>query len=244
MLEGIRKLYDERERKLDQAFALQRSSAQSVRSSPISNLIESGQEGISAIANGYPSYVSMLQSLPYVDAQHAFYIFQAINSYQKAANTTLNELQISSRKQAEAHLANSEKAKQAVNEAASLNEQIRDIVNKSGQSAAGSGYEALYIQEGAGSSQNGQGTSGVPLKSDDLKDIRANLNDYVIDSGWFDNYQEETEKQVQDYDAIQNQINDFVQKVRGAMASRIHRFRFQMMCGVLGRPSLYINRST
>ncbi|MBJ6361428.1 TadE/TadG family type IV pilus assembly protein [Paenibacillus sp. GCM10012307] len=220
VLDNIRKLFDERERKLDQALKLQRTSAQSVKSSSLATLIENGQEGVAAIANGYPSYISMMQSLPYVDAKDAYYIFQAINSYQQTVNTTLNELQAASREQAEAHRANREKAKQAIHEAAALNEQIRDIVGKSGQSAAGSGYEALHRQEATEGGQIGQGATGVRVESDDLKDIRSNLNDYVIDNGWFEHYHEEIEKQVRDYDAIQSQINDFVQKVRIAIDSQ------------------------
>lgn len=214
VLESLRKLYDQRERELARALELQRLVGQAVQASALPGLIEN-REGIVAISNGYPSYVSMLESLPYVEGPGLPYMMMAINEYQTSTYKTINQLQALDSQLAAKHQSTESEALQAINAADRINEQIRQLAEQAGQSQAGSGYESL-AKLGGGPDDSSGGAAG---STSELQELRGNLQEYVISAEWFEQFREEIRQQTEGYGQVSAAVAAFRSKVSMAMAA-------------------------
>ncbi|WP_270169247.1 DUF5702 domain-containing protein [Paenibacillus sp. SYP-B4298] len=214
VLEKLRKLYEQRARELAKALELQRAMANTVQASALPGLIE-GREGIVSISNGYPSYVSMLESLPHIQGPGVHYMLISINQYQTATYRTINQLQAADSQMMGQHQAGGSKALQAVDAAERINEQIRQLVEQADKSQAGSGYEALDKLDANG----GTASAGAGGSTAELRELRNGLDKYVMPSDWFEPFRQEIRQQTEEYGKVGEAVAAFRSKVSIAMAA-------------------------
>ncbi|WP_338552632.1 hypothetical protein [Paenibacillus sp. KS-LC4] len=214
LLEQLRKLYDKRQASLNRIFTLQKQAADAMGTSGLKELLPYGELDISIAEDGtaaslsrryeeYAGWVIVDEQL--IAAGKAPKYTQERAEYQSEAITLINELKKLNAKVLPEHIELQSTAKDELEQARLLNEEMRSVESKAKQSPAYSGYDRVSGNQVVGSDLHALSSGEVS----ELQLIQKTADQLFLPDAWFTEYGAELDDQAQSYTAFQIEASGF-----------------------------------
>ncbi|RXZ84747.1 hypothetical protein EBB07_01645 [Paenibacillaceae bacterium] len=216
LLQNLKKLYEARERNLEEALALQRQAAQALEKSGLPELVGGGNESesIRSVTELYPSYVSWVQSDRTLPEEGQPQFTAEIMQYQQRASSVISRLRQIGGQGLTEHEQMQSKAAEKLRLAREINEQMRVLADQAAEAPAHSGFDRLKDLPTDDSEQTDRSYS----PSEELEDIRESAAAVVMEEGWFDAYDMGISQHLADYRTLYGRMQNFAD----AMAAELH----------------------
>ncbi|MEF2967078.1 hypothetical protein V3851_14645 [Paenibacillus sp. M1] len=207
LLGKLQKLYDQREAKLDQVLEEQRLAAESAAG--ISPLIPrsggSGGYGISTaddIAEEYAEYADMVEEDADRDPLERIYTLE-IRIYRNSASRVFDNLEDKNAKATTSHDERLPEAKNLLNEARGINEQMRQVIKEAESRSAQEGYNGVSSIDSTG--------GGETVTGDDaIAEIRRLSDSLLLSESLFADMEGDIEAQATAFDDFAAAVNSFL----------------------------------
>ncbi|MFC3341453.1 hypothetical protein ACFOHW_03200 [Paenibacillus abyssi] len=218
VLEKMEKLYEARERHLSSAIMLQKKAADALASSGVPLLLPAGGSGgsgygtVSGIAENYASYVDWVLSDEDLEEDEKPQYTIEIASFRQSSTMTAFSLRRLSAGLISEHTQMQQQAQHEVESAKKLNEQMRELAQQAESSSSHAGQSRLDGVSGS----KGAVPDQVPQQ---LKEVRLMSEDLVMEAGWFDDFQDEINRQASDFTTLDMETVTFEAQLSAALSS-------------------------
>ncbi|SDW45857.1 hypothetical protein [Paenibacillus sp. CF384] len=191
LLEQLRQLYDEREKRLQEVITIQKEAAASVKKAIGSRMTGSARDIVS-LYGSYEQWISedtirSMKKLPPLRTD-------AINFYRNYASNEADSIVAVLDEAAILHRESGRKAMILLQEAKGLNSAMEDAVKRMSEEGTGDGYDRMNQQKLTGA-RSGSLQAG---ELSTLRESREAAEGIVLDQAWFEAYEEELRHQTVD----------------------------------------------
>ncbi|WP_308635959.1 coiled-coil domain-containing protein [Paenibacillus silvisoli] len=212
LLERVRQLYDEREKRLQEVLALQKAMAEVAKSS-----LEPQVQSAGGVASGYSSYVRWRMEDAMLGPDEEPIHTASIHSYRNSAYSTSSTLKANSSHVLQNHRDKQQQAEALLEEAERLNEAMKTAIQRMREEGAGDGFDRINRKqlpggEGGGSGSNSQGDLTA------FGEARVAAEGLLLEPAWFETYRLELRHQTADMGRVDAAAADFEQAVSAALS--------------------------
>ncbi|WP_219838692.1 hypothetical protein [Paenibacillus sp. R14(2021)] len=209
-LEDIRRMYDEREKRL--ALVMQEQKQAAVQSAQAASAVQAA----AGIAGGYGAYESWLQSDAMLDEDEKPLHSDEIAAYRSQALGGSASVKASTAAALENHREVIRLASTALSEAEQWNASMTAAVARMRKSEEGGGFDRLGGMAVAGQENSSMGAEELSQ----LGQTRESADNLLIKSEWFQQYRQDLNEQNDSFQRIDIQAGNFQQAVQSAIAAR------------------------
>lgn len=209
LLEEVQKLYEERERRLDEVLSLQKQAA-SDASERLASLISSTA---SSIVDGYGDYLRWKQEDAVLEEGEEPAHQAQIAAYRQGASSGAASIVEGASQALSSHRENEQGAQIALQEAKQINAAIQAAADRMNIADGSSGYDHITQKDIVGSR-----SASIDLY--ELGQTRGAVSELVLDADWFDAYAGELSEQTNAIRLVSDRAIAFKTSVSSALAGQ------------------------
>ncbi|GGG76588.1 TadE/TadG family type IV pilus assembly protein [Paenibacillus radicis (ex Gao et al. 2016)] len=236
LLERLRKLYEQREALLQKVLDWQRKAAHSIEESDLAKLLpEEGSRSIGANTSQqlaaehaqYAEWVRIDEAL--AEAGKARKFTREIEDYVRRARELVKQLDQIRLKAGSEHDALSAKGTELLEQARTVNEQMKQVAEEVERRAKDDGYDRVAGQDIPGADASHDST----MTENELKDVQESAGDLVLPEDFFAEYRLELDGHAAAYERLDDLIESFNASLSEAIHSpELDSSSSQLMTGV------------
>ncbi|QYR20672.1 hypothetical protein KZ483_23245 [Paenibacillus sp. sptzw28] len=214
VMEQVRKLYDQREARLQAVLDLQNESAR-VADEGLRSFLSAGGSSVVNIMLGYGAYLGWIAHDSFLDKDEKPKYTNEISSYENSARSISSGLRAKSREVLARHRQAETKALKDLEEAERYNSDIREAAERMEQQQTGSGYDRMNKQRLAGK-------AAASTTSNDLSQLqqaREAVQQLILPAEWFIAYREELNAQAVEIASLDSKAANFQTNVTTALSN-------------------------
>ncbi|REE67265.1 hypothetical protein A8990_14421 [Paenibacillus taihuensis] len=209
LLGEVQKLYEERERRLDEVLALQKKAAAAV-SERIPSLLGATA---SSIVDGYGDYLRWQSEDAVLEEGEEPAHRDKIRAYSERAVNGADSIADSASQALSSHREHEQRAQAALREAKQLNASIQAAAERYVTTEGSGNYDRISQMEIAGS-------ESASIDLNEIGQTRGAVSELVLDDSWFDNYASALSEQTRAIQQVNDRAIAFRASVRSALGGQ------------------------